>query len=38
MAGLMPAIHVLLRYNKKDVDGRVFALRASPGHDDYRSL
>jgi hypothetical protein len=29
MPGLDPGIHVLLRGDKKDVDGRV-----KPGHDD----
>jgi hypothetical protein len=30
MAGLVPAIHVLLELEKKDVDARV-----KPGHDDW---
>jgi hypothetical protein len=40
MAGLVPAIHVLLTIGKKDVDARDVreaALRALPGHDDVES-
>jgi hypothetical protein len=33
MAGLVPAIHVLLRALKEDVDAR-----DNPGHDDRREL
>ena len=34
MPGLDPGIHVFLRAASQDVDGRVFALRAPPGHDE----
>jgi len=38
MAGLVPAIHVLLTGRKEDVDARDSALSRRPGHDGVRGV